>query len=87
MIKDDLNRTFKQGDEVVISAPADNYLGTQTYYGTVKAAHWWRPTLVHLPDRGLVVAGGWYVELISPKGDCMYWKQDDDGGQIKHKEK
>ena len=81
---DDLNRTFEEGDEVIISVPAANYLGTQRHHGTIKTASWYRPTLVHLPDRGLVIDGGWLVELTGPKGGYMYWKQGADGGQIEH---
>ena len=80
MKTDDLNRTFNEGDEVVISTPEGF-----RHYGTIQTANWYRPTLVHLPDRGLVIDGGWIVELTSPKGGYMYWKQGQDGGQIERK--
>mgnify|MGYP003628189233 CR=1 FL=1 len=85
MLKDDLGRTFQIGDEVVVSVPADTYLGTKKHHGIVKSATWYRPVLHHILNRGLVVDGGWFVELIGSKGDYIYWKQGDDGGQIEHK--
>jgi hypothetical protein len=85
MLKDDLGRTFQIGDEVILTVPADTHLGTKKLGPlTVKSASWFRPVLHHILNRGLVVDGGWFVELIGPKGGYMYWKQGEDGGQIEH---
>lgn len=77
---DGLGRTFAPGDEVVINKRG----AVGKVHGTIKTAAWWRPDVHHVIDQGLIVSGGWYVELITKAGNYIYWKQGEDGGEITH---